>query len=448
MYGRCKDETQAKRLVGLLEMLDREKVQAVLAEHGTGRHCKRIDNVQLLWVIVGLGLFAGKSYCNLYRMIAVTDFLPPGIRATICTARKRLPAAVLQCLYERVTELLATPKKCPTAFYKGLRLMGIDGTLLDCYDSDANRRYFHRPTNQIGPGAFPKLRMVTLCELGTRVLWRSVIGTYRDSERTLAKELLHHLNSKHLLLADRLYGVASFMGPLIKNRTPFLIRVKKSHVFPIEKQLFDGSYCSRIYLGKNDRMCRRPGLQVRVIRYKLDDPARCGHDEDHLLLTTLMCPKQYPAKELICLYHQRWEEEIAFGEMKQTLHRGRVLRSHSPEMTKQEVWGLLLAHWVIRKMVYRAATEDGIETSRISFTATINIIHLQLEKSPLKKRPRHRWLRITVRQIAAEVLPERQNRTNARVIKKRRSPRPGKRDHHRKPPPPHKSFKETIRIPI
>jgi hypothetical protein len=225
---------------------------------------------------------------------------------------------------------------------------------------------------------------------------------------------LRHLSPKCLLLGDRHFGVAPIICRLIDDEVPFLIRVKKGHVFPVEKQLADGSYLSTIYLGKNDRVCKRPGKRVRVIRYTFDDPARSGHGEEHVLVTSLLCPKRYPAEELICLYHERWEEEIAFGEMKQTLHGGRVLRSQSPEMTRQEIWGLLLAHFVIRKLAYRAAIKNKVEPSRISFTATINVVHLQLAEAPSGRGPQSRlmkqWLAVTIDAIRLELLPPRRQR--------------------------------------
>lgn len=450
MNDASNEALSSNRLWGMLHLLGTEQVQAVLKEHESGRIQSRVSNLHVLWVIVGFGLFAGKSYRDLFRLTTRCTALPT--RAAICAARKRLPATTLQQIHDAVVGSIATPKKCPQAFFKGLRLIGIDGTLLDCFDSDVNREHFHRPSNQSGNGAFPKLRLVTLCELGTRMLFRSVIGTYRDCERTLATQLLDHLTPKHLLLADRHFGVAPIIYRLIDKKVPFLIRVKKGHVFPIEKRLCDGSYLSTIYLGKNDRACKRPGKPIRVIRYTLDDPSRCGNGEEHVLVTSLLCPVQYPAKELICLYHERWEEEIAFGEMKQTLHGGRVLRSQSPEMTRQEVWGLLLAHFVIRKLAYQAALKSKVAPSRISFTATVNIVHLQLAEAPASRGPKSRlmtqWFAMTIASIQMEVLPPRRARINPRVVKKRSVARKTKHDHHRKPPPPHPDFEATIKIPI
>lgn len=451
MEDRREESMLSNRLSGLLEILGRDKVTSFLGEHGTGRFCKRVDNVQLIWVIVGFGLFVRKSYRELFRIINVGSLQLPS-RATIAAARKRILPQCLELLHAQVVELLATPKRCPSAFYKGLRLIGIDGTLLDCYDSDSNRKCFHRPTNQSGNGAFPKVRMVAIAELGTRVLWRCVIGSFLDCERVLAQQLIKFLKPEHLLLADRHFGVAPIIYKLLSAGIPFLIRTKKSHIFIVEKRLSDGSFLSTIYIGKNDRNCKRPGKTVRVIRYTIDDPVRGDRKNEHVLVTNLLDPKKYPAEELICLYHERWEEEIAFREIKETLHHGEVLRSQSPELVKQELWGMLLAHFVIRKLLYQAAIANAIAPSSVSFKATFEIVQVRLDEAPNGKRRNARsvraWFKILIKEISFEVIPYRQPRINPRVVKKRSKSTKTKYDYHRNPRPPNPNFLETIKMSI
>lgn len=451
MEDRREESMLSNRLSGLLEIFGREKVTSFLSEYETGRFCKRVDNVQLIWLIVGFGLFVHKSYRELFRLINFGSLKLPS-RGTLAAGRKRLRCEWLEELQSRVVELLATEKQCPGAFYKGLRLIGIDGTLLDCYDSDSNRKYFHRPRNQSGEGAFPKVRVVVLAELGTRVLWRCIIGNYHDCERVLGEKLIKFLKPAHLLIADRHFGVAPIIYKLFDASVPFLIRSKKSYVFPVEKRLSDGSYLSRIYIGKNDRICNRPGRIIRVIRYTIDDPVRDDQNQVHVLLTNLLDPKTYPAKELICLYHQRWEEEIAFNEIKQTLHGGEVLRSQSPELVKQELWGMILAHFVIRKMLYQTAKTKRIAPASLSFKATLEIVHLRLEKAPTGKRRSTRsitaWFKMLIEEISFEVIPPRQPRINPRVVKKRSKARKTKYDYHRNPIHPKPNFLETVRMSI
>ena len=270
--ARMLSTNDSARQRGLEQILPQRVIDRAIGDQLESRYCKRITNRQLIWLIVGLGLFAGKSYRQIFRLAAKPGLTIP-LRATLTSARKRLSAAVLEQLAKAVVKLLAkTPGEHGFAFYRGLRLMGIDGTLLDCPDTNSNRETFGRTSNQTSHGAFPKVRVVSLCELGTRVLWRSIIGTYHQSEQKLALPLLQFLGCGMLLLADRHFGVAPIIYPLLVQKVPFLIRVKKSQLFPVEKVLSDGSYLSTIYHGKNDRACKRPGKQVRVIRYTHKDP--------------------------------------------------------------------------------------------------------------------------------------------------------------------------------
>ena len=436
------------RLQGLKQILSQRSIDKAIGGQLQTRYCKRINNQQLIWLIVGMGLFAGKSYRQIFRLCSTPATTVP-IRATLTNARKRLSATILERLYLGAVKLLArSAAKHPFAFYKGLRLMGIDGTLLDCPDTDSNREAFGRPSNQTSHGVFPKVRVVSLCELGTRVLWRSIIGTYHQSEQKLTLPLLEYLDRGMLLLADRHFGVAPIIYPLIKRKVPFLIRVKKSQLFPVEKVLPDGSYLSTICLGKNDRARQRPGKTVRVIRYTHRDPNRTGCGEVHVLLTSLLDATKYPAAELIELYHVRWEEEIAFSEWKVAMCQGTMLRSQSPEMVRQEIWGMLLSHFIVRTLIFRGAEEAGVEPIGISFTGALDILHARLPDVKKSRPMSKQWLADLIREISRERLPSRVDRINPRKLKKRSKAWPTKHDSDRDPPKPSGPFADQISISI
>jgi hypothetical protein len=405
-------------------------------------------NIDIVWLIVGFGLFSNKSYRSIFRYCHAPDVCVP-IRATLTTARKRLSADLLQTLYQGVVTLLAKSKSItPSAFYHGMRLMAIDGTLLDCPDTDANRQEFGRVENQISHGAFPKVRVVSLCEIGTRVLWRSVIGTYRQSEQKLVLPLLEYLSPGMLLLADRHFGIAPIIYPLIRQKTQFLIRVKKSQHFPAQKRLPDGTFLSTIYSHKNDRRSCRPGKTVRVIRYQHVDRNRPHCGEIHVLLTNLLDPITYPALELVDLYHKRWDEEIAFSEWKVLMCAGRVLRSQSPEMVRQEIWGMLIGHFIIRKLIFEAAEIKKVSPSEISFIGAFDILLARLPDAPRAKRTRKRWYKDLLNEIAEEQSPPRANRINPRKLKKRSKAWPTKRDRDRRPPKPNGKFVDCVHLSI
>lgn len=436
------------RLRGLKRLLSQKSIDHSIGEHLKTRYCKRIDNQQLVWLIVGMGLFPGYKYRQIFRLFAAPWLLPPS-SATITMARKRLAASVIEKLCDAVINFLAlSPTKHPFAFYNGLRLIGVDGTLLNCPDTDANRKVFGRPSNQTSYGAFPKVRVVTLCELGTRVLWRSVIGTYRQSEQKLTHALLKHLTPAMLLLADRHFGVAPIIYPLLQKKIPFLIRCKKGQVFKIEKVLVDGSYLSTIYLGKNDRPLRRAGKTIRVIRYIHCDPNRPGCGEVHVLLTSLLDAEKYPAVELVDLYHVRWQEETAFSEWKITLGKGKMLRSQSPAMVRQEIWGKLLSHYILRSLIFRAATVAEVDPIDVSFTGALEILKTRLPEIKKSRVKVKQWLSNLINEIAEETLPLRINRINPRKVKKRSKSRPTKHDSDRLPPKPNGRFRDHVQISI
>lgn len=440
--------SDSARLQGLKQILTQSSIKRAIGDQLQTRYCKRINNQQLIWLIVGMGLFAGKSYRQIFRLWTTPATTVP-IRATLTTARKRLSAAILEQLYVGVVQLLAkSPAKHGFAFYKGLRLMGIDGTLLDCPDTDSNRESFGRTSNQTSHGAFPKVRVVSLCELGTRVLWRSIIGSYRQSEQKLTLPLLAYLDKGMLLLADRHFGVAPIIYPLLNRKVPFLIRVKKTQLFPVEKVLSDGSYLSTIYLGKNDRACKRPGKKVRVIRYTHHDPNRTGCGEVHVLVTSLLDATKYPAAELIELYHVRWEEEIAFSEWKVAMCQGTLLRSQSPEMVRQEIWGMLISHFIVRTLIFRGAEQAGVEPMQVSFTGALDILHARLPEANKSRRMKKKWLADLISEIGREQLPPRAQRINPRKLKKRSKAWPTKHDSDRGPPKPSGPFAEFVSISI
>jgi hypothetical protein len=212
----------------------------------------------------------------------------------------------------------------------------------------------------------------------------------------------------------------------------------------VETRLIDGSFLSTIYNHRNDRRSHRPGKPVRVIRYQHVDRNRPHRGEIHVLITNLLDPLKFPALELIDLYHKRWEEEIAFSEWKVLMCQGRVQRSQSPEMVRQEIWGML----IIRKLIFEAAEMKKVAPSEISFTGAFEILHARLPEVPSGKRVPKQWYKDLLNEIAQEQLPPRANRINPRKLKKRSKAWPTKRDRDRRPPKPQGKFADCVRISI
>ena len=292
----------------LKRIISKKTVQAVLQQtRCRQRYCKRLPGWFMVWFLVAMGLYYRDDYTQLYRWLQRTS-LPPG-RSTLCMARHSLGVAAVRLLSQTVVQLLAQADT-PGAFYRGLRLMALDGFVLDLPDRDQLARLFGRPQGGRTPGAFPQARVLALCEVGSHVLWRHQIKPIRRSEMAMAHTLLRHLQQDMLLLWDRNFLSYANVATVLGQQAHLLARIKKTLVFKPLRHFADGSYLAKIYRASWYKQHDRDGLRVRVLEYTFDDPGRPGSGQRHRLLTTLLEPSKHPAKKLIELYHQRWEVEI------------------------------------------------------------------------------------------------------------------------------------------
>jgi hypothetical protein len=311
-------------------------------------------------------------------------------------------------------------------------------------DTPANERAFGRPAGSRAPAAFPQARALSLCETGSHVLWRSLIKPCSCGEVTMAHHLLRSLQKDMLLLWDRNFLSYQTVAEVRRSGAHLLARIKSNLIFEPIRVLDDGSYLAKLYRSPADRRKDRDGIVVRIIEYTFDDPGRPGSGEPHRLLTTLLDDALDPAEALIVLYHERWEEELTIDELK-THQRGRpVLRSQTPGGVVQELYGLLLGHYVIRVLMQEAAAVNGIDPQRLSFTGTLKILRCRLPECAASRRGLRRWYRDLVAEVAEEVLEGRRDRINPRVIKRKMSNWRKKRPEHRNYPQPQKEFKDAI----
>ena len=332
----------------------------------------------------------------------------------------------------------------PGAFYRDMRTMALDGFVIDVPDTPTNQRAFGRPGSGRAPAAFPQARVLSLCETGSHVLWRSLIKPCSRGEVTMAHYLLRFLQQDMLLLWDRNFLSYRTVAEVRQRKAHLLARIKSNLIFVPIRALGDGSYLAKLYRDADDRRKDRDGILVRIIEYTFDDPGRTGSGEPHRLLTTLLDETLDPAETLIVLYHERWEEELAIDELKTHQRERPVLRSQTPGGVVQELYGLLLGHYVIRVLMQEAAAERGIDPQRLSFTGTLKILRCRLPECPASRRGLRQWYRDLVAEIAEEVLPERRNRINPRVIKRKMSNWRKKRPEHRNYPQPRKEFRDAI----
>jgi hypothetical protein len=361
-----------------------EEVRRVLAETGRGSERERdLPAHVMVYYAIALALYAGAGTREVLRCLLEglrwlwgAEAVRVAGKSGISQARARLGEAPLRRLYERVVRPVATPATMG-AWYREWRLVSLDGSCLDVADTAESCAAFGRPEAGRGESAFPQLRFVALVENGTHVLFGARLGAFADGETTLAHEALSALRPGMLCLADRQFFGHALWQAAAATGADLLWRVKRNLRLPREARLADGSYLSTIYPSQKDRRHRIRGVRVRVVEYRLEGVAEA--ESLYRLVTTILDPAEAPAAELAALYHERWEIEGALAELKTHLRGARmVLRSKTPELVRQEFWGLLLAHFAVRGLMHEAALRAGEDPDRLSFLHAVRVIRRKL----------------------------------------------------------------------
>jgi hypothetical protein len=255
--------------------------------------------------------------------------------------------------------------------------VSMDGSTMDVADEKGNDQVFGRPGSSRGKSAYPQIRFVSLVENGTHVLFGSRMADYATSEVALAKDVLSSLCKGMLCLADRGFFSFPMWKQAVATGADLLWRVKKNILLPCEKRLPDGSYLSRIYPTQQDRRLGSKGVVVRVIEYRLEGVE--GAEPLYRLVTTILDHERAPADELAALYHDRWEIETAFDELKTHLRGARIiLRSKTPDLVRQEFYGLLMAHFAVRGLMHEAALRAHEDPDRRSFLHAVRVVRRKI----------------------------------------------------------------------
>jgi hypothetical protein len=367
--------------------------------------------------------------------------------SAITYRRYQLGARPMVALFHQVCRPIATAQT-QGAFLFGLRLMAIDGTVEDVPDTPANAAAFGRHTSDRGASAFPQVQCVYLAECGTHCIVDAGVWPCHTSERVGGHRLLRALTPGMLVLWDRgfhdydmLVG-AQHQGAHVLNRLP-------AHVTPQPvRPLPDGTTLAT--LAPSDYHRRKQGEQVlvRIITYTLTDPDRVGYGEPHRLVTTLLDPTLYPALDLVCAYHERWEIELVIDEVDthQRLAQS-VLRSRRPVGVMQELYGLLIAHYAIRVVMHEAALQAEIDPDRLSFAHAVRVLQDTIPEfqmvAPEQQPALYQRL---LRDIGRIRLRERAARVNPRVVKRKMSKFRLKREDHRHPPRLNRAFRAIIAV--
>jgi hypothetical protein len=376
--------------VGLLaRVFPADVVDEVIAECGRKEQRHRsLPARTMAYFSIGMALHSQGSYQDVLGLMtdglawAGGDSEPARLPSpsAIFQARDRLGSEPVKGLFGRVAVPLAV-ESTPGAWLAGRRLVAIDGTTLDVADSDVNDEHFGRPgVNKGERSAFPQARLVGLAECGTHAIFDAEIGPYTTGENTLARDLVARLEPGMLVLADRGFCGFPLWSLAVRSGADLLWRAKTSMKPAFVETLEDGSWLADFRPGGNAGRNVDP-LRIRVIDYQLDD-GRGDPTGPYRLFTTLLDPVEAPAAELAFAYSQRWEIETAFGELK-THQRGSkaVLRSKSPALVEQEIWGHLCCHYAIRTLMFEAAHDANVDPDRVSFTAALRITRRSLSQA-------------------------------------------------------------------
>jgi hypothetical protein len=361
-----------------------EEVRQVLAETGkAGERERDLPAHVMVYYAIALALYMSASTREVLRCLLEglrwlwgAEAVRVAGKSGISQARTRLGAEPLRQLYERVVRPIATPTS-KGARYRAWRLVSLDGSCLDVADTAANGVAFGRPGASRGESAFPQLRFVALVENGTHVLFGARLGGFEEGETTLARDALPALRPGMLCLADRQFFGHALWQEAAATGADLLWRVKRNLRLPRETVLGDGSYLTTIYPSEKNRRHRAEGVRVRVIEYRLEGIADA--EPLYRLVTTILDPAQAPATDLAALYHERWEIEGALAELKTHLRGARmVLRSKTPDLARQEFWGLLLAHFAVRGLMHEAALRADEDPDRLSFLHAVRVVRRKL----------------------------------------------------------------------
>jgi hypothetical protein len=279
--------------------------------------------------------------------------------SSLARARERLGPDVLHRLFETVAGPVATPETAG-AFWRGLRVLSLDGTTLDAPDTPDNQHAWGRPNGEASPGRLPQVRLVALTECGTQAVVDATFGPSALEARNLARRLLRHLGPEMMLLTDLHPLDQALWSEAAETGANLLWRVPSTPLLTVRNRLSDGTYLS--YLNSASRPERRP--PVRVINYTI-----AGEGEPYSLVTTLTDPGQAPWLELAVLYSERWRLSALTDALDPDRHGAKVtLRSRTAHGIAQEIWAMFCVHQAIRDLINHASMAGGVGPERIRFT--------------------------------------------------------------------------------
>lgn len=381
----------------LTRIFDRDLVDEVVARsvkrpEGVVPRNRLLPDRVVVYLVLALALFCQEPYEEVMRRLVNglrflgnwKDAWRVPTSSAVTQARQRIGEAALVELFDRVARPIARPGTVG-AWFQGLRLMAVDGVILDAPKSAANSAEFGHGQNG---GPFPQLRLVGMGECGTHAIVAAAFGSAANSdERELLPQLFGALEPGMLLLADRGFYSYALWTEAAATGAHLLWRIKNDLKIPVLETYSDGSYRSEL-VPRHIKSAHKRGhrrsipdevrIPVRVVEYTV--PNRSGDTERIRVMTTILDETFVSATELAALYQERWEFELTLDEVEiHQMSSTRLLRSRTPELVRQEIWALLLVHFAARSFIREAADDVGEDPDRLSFMRTIRVLRRQVD---------------------------------------------------------------------
>ena len=392
-----------------------EMVDAVLAEtRSRQQRVRDLPSRVVVYLLLAGALFADLGYGQVWaRMTAGLEGLEGLSVATptasaLAQARRRIGTAPLRVLFD-LFRGPATGVATKGVFWRGRLVCAIDATMMCCPDTPANLRVFCKGGGNHGGTGYPMIRLLALVACGTRTIIDVTFGSTSIGETTYGPDLLGALHRGMIVLADRNFAARALIAAIAATGADMLIRTKSGRHLPVCRRLPDGSYVSRI-----------GSVEVRVIRAEITIATSAGQRSEIYQLVTTVLDTDHTASEIMRLYHERWEIETAFLELKQTILGGRVLRARTPAGVDQEIYALLVTYQALRTAIADATIGVlHLDPDRASFTIALNTARDQLiAAAGVITDTVIDLVGVIGRHVLDNLMPARRLRTTPRVVKR------------------------------
>jgi hypothetical protein len=389
-----------------------EMIDAVLADTGgTQQRLRMLPSRVVMYLLLAAALFAECGYPGVWdKLVAgLNDQAPARPSGTaLWHARIRVGTKPIRALFDLLRGPAAAIRTAGVR-WRGLLVAAIDGTVFDVPDSPRNTAHLGKNRSQHGTAGYPQVRLVALVACGTRAVIDAAFGPKSDGETTHGMRLLRSLHRGMIVLLDRGFDSNKFLAAVAATNADFLVRITGNRKPPVLRRYRDGSYLSII-----------AGVRVRIIECEITISTTAGRRTGtYRLATTLTDHTRFPALEVVKLYHERWEIETAYLEIKSSLLGRRVLRSANPALIAQEIYALLTTYQILRIAIADTAETTGVDPDRASFTTAVQTARdLVIQAANIIAETTIDLVGTIGAHVLADLMPSRRLKVSPRAVKR------------------------------